>query len=508
MRRTFLPAVLAVLAPLAALAAGADRTAHAAPTARIDGQASSGIQVQNRDAADSATVVAEYHRHDATPGGPANARHRTVPAGGAMVFDDPILPELAPGVYGVRLTADRPIDAVVRTEWLGSSAVMAYDAPRPAADVVLPLYLQRWRHQDGAIAVMNGAHTEASVELTLWAADGTLARRDQLTLPPYGPTILPLYLSNPPGIGFAGWARLRSTTPIAAVGLVEVVATQKAAYAYEGMPAADLAPTLYAPLVRRTALPQGTESATVLWVTNPKDRSAHVTVRYTGTAGGCAGRTFSDGPRVLPAHAMERFDPRAPGALPATCAASAAITADRPVAAVAVDEIDDRAAAAACTTLPATAAADHLALVMVRWSHTPLKMTTALAIQNVGAGPARVELRIRDQSGVPIRTCGAACTVTVPAGGGHLFQPSNGFQTMMPANSFGSAEIVSDQPVVAVALDASEVGAYDAAMFAGIALPAEAPIESRLAPFVMNRSVVSWRPWVAQRFFPWAGTGR
>lgn len=508
MRRAVLPAILAVLAPLAALAAGADHAARAAPTARIDGQVSSGLQVQNRDLTEAATVAAEYHRHDGVPGGPISARHGTAPAGGATTFYDPLVPELAPGVYGVRVTADRPIDAVVRTDWVGSSAAMTYNAPRPSTDVVLPLYLQRWRHHDGAIAVMNGADAEASVDLTLWAADGTLARRDQLTLPPYGPMILPLHLSNPPGIGFAGWARLRSTTPIAAVGLVDVVATQKAAYAYEGMPAADLAPTLYAPLVRRTTLPQGTDSATHLWVTNPGDGATQVTVRYTGTAGACAGRTYTDGPHALPAHAMRRFDPRAPGAVPPACAAAAAITAAGPIAAVAVDEIDGRAAVAAYTALPATAAADRVALVMVRWAHTPLKLTTATAVQNVGAGPAHVEFRVRDQNGVSIRSCGSACTVTIPAGGGHVFQPSNALQTMMPASSYGAAEIVSDQPVVAVVLDASETGSYDAAIFAGIALPAEAPLETLLAPFVMNQGHISWRPWVAQRFFPWADAGR
>ncbi len=508
MRRAVLPAILAVLALLAALAAGADRAARAAPPARVDGQASSGIQVQNLDLTDAATVVAEYRRHDAAPGIQIGAWHGTVPAGSAMNFYSPSIPELAPDVYGVRIAADRPTDAVVRNEWLGSSAAMVYNALRPATDVVLPLYLQRWRHHDGAIAVMNGADAEAAVDLTLWTADGTLARRDQLTLPPHGPTILPLHLSNPPGIGFAGWARLRSTTPIAAVGLADVVATQKAAYAYEGMPAADLAPTLYAPLVRRTTPPQRTESVTYLWVTNPGDGATQVTVRYTGTAGACAGRTYTDGPHALPAHAMRRFDPRAPGAVPPNCAAAATITAAGPIAAVAVDEIDDRAAVAAYTALPATAGADRVALVLVRWAHTPLKFMAATAVQNVGAGPARVEFRVRDQNGVSIPSCGSACTVTIPAGGGHVFQPSNALQTMMPANSYGSAELVSDQPVVAVVLDASETGGHDAAIFAGIALPAEAPLEPLLAPFVVNRSNVSWRPWVAQRFFPWADAGR
>lgn len=512
LRLRALPLALALTFAVAVAGRPAAAPVGAARTAAIRGQGATGIQILNRDALRSATLLADFHRPGPFHRTGIQVSRPAIPPGGSVNLYGPI-PEFPYGLSGVHLGADRSIGAVVRTDWAETGAVLAYNAQRPATDIVLPLFVQRWHFEDGAIAVMSAADTDVDVDLTLYAADGTLARHETLRLRPHEPRIVPLHEAVPPGIGFVGWARLRSAAPIAAVGLVDVLTSYrfahfKPAYAYEAVPAAALTTTLRAPLVRRTqARAGGPESVTTLWVTNPADVPVRVTVRLACSLGPCAGRTVSDGPYTLPAHAMRRFDPRTPGVLPPNAVAAATIEADGPIASVVVDSINDREFVAAHTALAADDAGHRVALLQMRRQYSAGRFTTAAAVQNVGPAPATVEIRFADEIGTPLRPCGAPCMVVLPPGGGHLFVPSAALDAM-PVNSYGSAVVVSDQPIVAIIEDSSETGTSDALIHQGIPLGEALSIEPLLAPFFVYRFETAWHPSPVQRFFPWAGTGR
>lgn len=503
--RSFTAVASATVLVLAA-AAPAGPT-HAAALAMLRGVGATGIQIVNLDPARSAMLVFDHYRHGHGALPAEQVSRPGLPPGGVTNLFPPLQPEMAPDVYGVRLTSDRAIGAVVRTDWSQAAASMLYNAMRPATDVVVPLFLKRMLGQDAAIAVMIDGDSAADVELTLWGADGAQVLRQTYAFEGWEARILPLHAASPPTIGFVGWASLRSTAPLAAVGLVDARWSAKGAYAYEGVPRERLGDTLYAPFVRRSQLRGGPESVTLLWLTNPGDRTVRASVRFDGNAGACAGQIYHLGPRDVAPHAIERIDPRAAGLLPANCAASAMVVADGVIAAVAVDSADDGRQVAAYTAAGAADAATRVALPMVRRQHTAMKFTTTIAVQNAGTAPATVDLAFRDDKGVALTSCGQPCRVVLGPGAARLFQPSAALNGL-PVGSYGSAVLTSDQPVAAIVDDVSETGAYDASIYSGIPSPDDAPAATMLAPFVLKGSAVDFAPTVMQRFFPWAGANR
>jgi len=489
------------------------RPATAAPMVEVYGTGSAEIQIVNLDDASSATVFVDFYQHffhRFSPRQPVGYARRVAP-GTFVNMGLPTEGELPHALYGARQQSDHAIGGWVRTDWSTVGATMAYSAVAPATEVVVPLFLKRAEGQDGAIAVMIDGDDGGDVELTLWAADGSLALRQTYAFEPHEPRILPLAAASPsglpfPGIGFIGWASLRSQVPLAAVGLVDSAASQFGAYAFEGVPIDRTGKTLHAPFVRRSS-PRGPgDTVTTLWLTNPNDRATTVSLRYDGNAGTCAGQTFVDGPHVVAAHAMVRFDPRTTGALPMNCVATAMVIADANVAAVAVDTIDGGNLRAAYTASAATDGATRIALPMVRRQHTAKRFTTAIAVQNTSATLANIEIAFRDANGIALAACGAACRVVLSPGAGHFFYPSTALNGI-PVGSQGSATLTSDQPIVAIVNDVSEVGSYDASIYSGIQWPVSAPAEPLLAPFVLNHAVVDFAPTLVRRYFPWSGTG-
>lgn len=518
--RPIVTMVFCALAVLVALVVSSLATpAVAAPLGQMQGEGSADIRILNLDRTVTGIGLASLYRHrvnEFTPRLPIDMGW-SIPPGGMKDMNVPLDGEIPFSLYGARLQPDPntriAIDALVRTDWGATSATMLYGAIRPATEVVVPLYLKRAQGQDGAIAVMVDGDEAADVELTLWSADGTPALHETYPFEAHEPRILPLHALPPPGvrfpgIGFIGWASLRSTVPLAAVGLVEGGPSPQSAYAYEGVPLDRTATTLYAPFVRRAPRRGAGDTATLLWLTNPNERVTNVTVRYVGNTGSCAGQSFVDGPHAVAPHALARFDPRAAGALPQNCVAAATVVADANVAAVAVDTIQGGEQLAAYTAAAPADAATRIALPMVRRQHTSMQITSAIAVQNTSATAASVEIAFRDANGAALTTCGAPCRVVVAPGAGYLFYPSSTLDGI-PARTFGSATLTSDQPIVAVVEEGSAIGSYvDASIYTGIPWPADAQATALLAPFVLNHAEVDWSPAVVRRFFPWAGANR
>lgn len=507
MRRPFTFTAVASATLMALAAAAPAAPAGATPLATIRGSGATGIQIFNLDPVQSAMLFADHYRHGRGSTRPVQVSRPNIPPSGTTNMFLPLQPELPPDLYGVRFASNRAIGALVRTDWSETAASMLYNAMRPATEVVVPLYVKRALGQDGAIAVMIDGDAAADVELELWGADGSPVLRQTYAFEAHEARILPLHTSSPPSIGFVGWASLRSTAPLAAVGLVDVRWSHHGAYAFEGVPIERLDRTLYAPFVRRAQRHDQPETVTTLWLTNPGDRAASVTVRYDGNTGSCAGRSYVDGPRTVAARSMARIDPRAAGALPANCVASARVIADGNVAAVAVDAIEGGAQVAAYTALGSADGAARVALPMVRRRHTAMDFTTAIAVQNPAEVSANVQLEFHDERGVALSSCGEPCRVDIAPGAGHLFYPSTALNGL-PVGSYGSATITSDQPVVAVVEDESGSGAADASIYGGIPWPADPQAAPLLAPFVLNGITVDVSPRVMQRFFPWGGAYR
>lgn len=509
--RPFVAAVCAAV--LVLFASSRPGPAAAASLAGTWGSGSADIQVFNLDVLKAAGGDVDFYRHitskftDRQPIG----HGWSAPPGDSTYMKLPVNGEIPHALYGARLEARQPIGALVRTDWGASLATMLYSAIRPATEVVVPLYVKRAQGQDGAIAVMVESDEAADVELTLWSADGALALHETYAFGAHEPRILPLHALPPPGtpfpgIGFIGWASLRSTVPLAAVGLVDGSWT-RSAYAYEGVPLERTGKTLHAPFVRRSPPRGGGDTVTTLWLANPNDRVTNVSVRYVGNTGPCAGQSFVDGPHAVAPHAMARFDPRAAGALPVNCVAAATVVADANVAAVVVDTIEGGGKLAAYTVAATADAATRIALPTVRREYTTMKLTSAIAVQNTSATAANVEIAFRDADDNVLTTCGAPCRAVVAPGAGHLFYPSRTLNSM-PVGTSGSATVTSDQPIVAVVEESSETGASDALIYTGVPWPATAPAVPLLAPFVLNHAIIDFAPTVTRRFFPWGATGR
>jgi len=504
-RRRFAVAAASLAAGLA-LAATATTLppARSAPATRIDGDGGTGIVFVNLDREQSATTMGAYydcHRPPSTP--PVTLPRMNIPPLTGVNLFLPVDTRPRPGC-GARITGDRPMAALVRSDWAASGATSFYHAVRPATEVVVPYFVKRGTGDNVGLAVMIDGDAGADVELTLYDATGTVALQTRYAFTAHEARLLPLHETPSVPLGFVGWARLRSTAPLGAVGIIDGLAGHYAAAAFEGVASASLATTLHAPLVRWSNHPQRT-SLTTTWLVNPSDRAVRVTAHYSGLAAPCAGRTFTDAPGTIAPHAMGRFDPRA-GGLPVNCAAALTLEADGPVAAAVVDSIDGGTFEAAYTALGRADAARTVLLPLMRFQHTAMKYTTAIAVHNPSAVSASVALTMFDDKHQPLPACDG-CRVTLPPGGAHLFASSYA-RPLLPSNTFGSARIESDAPVVAVVIENSESQAADASIHAGIPVPDAPASGPLLVPYTPRGANETWRPPVGKRYFPWGDATR
>lgn len=478
-RRPALPRrALAVLATLLALpaalaAAPARPPARAAHVAAIQGAGATGLQVQNLDFAHTATAVIRFY---ARTGAPVEIT-RIIPPGTAANVYLPTVPGLANGAYSMVVTADRPIAALARTDWESTRAAGIYSSVVPGREVIVPLVLAGYHGQTSLVSIQN---TDVTADQTVSVSvirggDAFLGGQAQLTLAPgasetidFGPDGLFRALYQIAPGGFIGWMRVAGTAEVAVQSFIDVTASPKAVYAFEGIPTGRLATELVAPLVRkRQATVIGTFD-TGIAVVNPGAAAATVRVRYDGSAGSCAGQSFDELPVLIGPSDAATIYQGASAALPAGCVASARLSSTQPVAAVVLDAMDYTVQGAAYAAVPLSDAARTTVLPLVRRQHTPLRLTTGIQLTNPGDTPARVDLAFADHLGAPSTTCGAACAVVVPARGSRTLFPSGAFAAL-PAGSYGSGVVTSDQPLVVLVNDISEADATDAATFIGLA---------------------------------------
>jgi hypothetical protein len=449
----------------------------------------SGIQIQNLDRSQNAVTRATLYRgdgsaaltinKDAAPGGAPNIylpSHRT-------------LDGLLPGLYSLRITADRPIGSIVRTDWGRSKGSAIYSYVNPGSDVVVPGFVRKAGDRYSLVSIQNAGDLMAEVRAELYTGLATPMRRAELgpySIAPGASLRLHANLDAAlQGLGdFDGWLRVTSVDGTVAVQtyvMTEVAGRAiQPVYGYEGMPVSMASDELLVPLFRSSqrVFNASNRADTSISVVNPGETAAGVSVRYFGSrdsqaSAACRGATFDHGKVTIPAKGSAVIEQRqgAGHSLPADCFGSAVITTDGPdqrVLAMVLDQTNTDQLLSAYDAVPAGAPGLEVALPLFRREH--FNLTTGIQVMNAGDAPARVAIAFSatdaatDRS-TPITGCDS-CVQTIGARESYTWWPP--LIAAIRPNTFGSATVVSDQPVIVLVVDYPMQGQVDPAAYLGI----------------------------------------
>jgi len=467
-------------------AAGAPRiyvaySAANSPLGAIPGRGGSGVQVQNLDPSLDAQVVADFYKQDGSA--PVTINRPNLAAGSAGNFYFPTEQGLSNGVYAGVVSADRPIAAIVRTDWYSSGGSAIYGNLLPGQEVFAPLVAKGYGGQASYVTIQNtdtNQPTEVSIAFRSAGVSGgmvmatkTISRGTSVTVD----------LERDPDFaavprGALGSMVVRSAGAPVALQVFTDTGNHKAIHAYEGLPLESAATRLYAPLIRNDLA-----GTTGISVVNPGDASVDVTVTYTASplTPACRGQVTHGGRSfALAAKGHLVFYqgniaglPTGDSGLPRRCVGSAVIEAvGGPVVAVVVDADLVRTAnsvgagtAAAYNAFSDADGALKVALPLYRKQHTNLQLSTGIQVMNIGASPANAVLAIKDHQGRAL-TVGPDARRTIPPLSAYTWIPAS--IPSLPAGGYGSATLTSDQPLAVIVNDASSNGAWDAAIYSGI----------------------------------------
>lgn len=239
---------------------GGQPAVYASRLAGIQGAGATGIQVQNLDATQSATVLADFYKQSTSAVQAIQVSRPNVPAGGAVNMYLPTVTELTNGAYAAIISADRQIAAIARTDWTTSGAAAIYSNVQPGKEVFVPLSVIKYYGQTSLVSIQNTDTGQvATVTVELFAQGNTTAVVNKTYQVQPGSSVT-LDLSkdaafigvqpNTPG-GFLGSMKVTSAVDVGVQSFVDIESSQKAVYAFEGVPPEGAAMKLYAPLIRK-----------------------------------------------------------------------------------------------------------------------------------------------------------------------------------------------------------------------------------------------------------------
>jgi hypothetical protein len=177
----------------------------------------------------------------------------------------------------------------------------------------------------------------------------------------------------------------------------------------------------------------------------------------------------------------ETWWPTGPSGLPENCTAAAVVTADGGgvIGAVVLRDTVVRPGggrevrtAAAYNTFAPDEGGTSVFLVLYRNQHLAFRITSGVAVQNVSAEVAQVELRVAPASGGSGSACDE-CIARIEPGRSHFWDAAA--VPAMRQNEYGTARVESTGPVVVVVNDASRTLGFDAGIYRGVPLP-EPPV--------------------------------
>lgn len=454
---TIAAVVAGLVIAVTGLATGGDTPAvHASRLAGISSAGTTGIQVQNLDQSQDATIVADFYKQGG--GGPIAIQLPLTPAGAAANIYLPTEDKLSNGAYAAIISADRQIAAIARTEWESSGGAALYSNVPPGNDVIVPLATKQYYGQTSLVSIQNtDPSAQATVEVQLFkTGESSPTKTVQLSIEPGTSITLDLgksehFMDIPQG--FLGSMRVTSGTQIAVQSFIDFENSKMAVYAFEGVPAEQAAEKLYVPLFRRDYY-----GTTGISVVNPGDSPVDVTVNYQGTLEACAGQSYQETGTIAAGSSLVFYQGDAASPLPSNCAGAATVEATGGnIMAIVNDAVfgsGGTETSAAYNAVSDEMGATTVALPLFRRTHMPTRamLTTGIQAMNIGTADANARISFKDSQGNAIPV-GQEASVTIAPGGAHTWYPPN--IQAIPDNTYGSASITSDQPLVVIVNDAS-----------------------------------------------------
>lgn len=471
-----------------AFGTGSTPAVYASRLAGIQGAGTSGISVQNLDASQPATILAQFYKQGG--GAPVEVPLNGVAAGAAGVMYLPSITQLSNGAYAAIISADRQIAAIASTDWNQSGAKGIYSNVTPGNSIVVPLVNKHYAapavDASSLISIQNtdpSAQATVKVELFANGAAGVAWSQDY-TIPGGSSVTLDLGKDaafNAVANNFLGTAKVTSATEVGVQSFINLETSAKSVYAFEGVPAESAATTLYAPLVRDRHY----GFTTGLSVVNTESTPVDVTVKYMisgkmpGITACTEGQTFTD-MATIPGNSGAVFYNDATvsvpitgkSTLPAGCVGGATLTATGKILAVVNDfQQANGGTSAAYNAVSAAQGATKIAAPLYRNGQKYLQsiLTTGIQVMNISAQPANVQIKFANGvTNQAIPCAGGACDQTIAPGASYTWFPPTVAGIKDVRNVYGSAFITSNQPLTAIVNDYDEAGKGDAALYNGI----------------------------------------
>lgn len=461
---------------------------YASRLAGIQGAGETGINVQNLDLSQTAQINAEFYPQT---GGQVKQFPGTAGPGAAFNFYLPGL-DLPDGAYAAIVNSDRQIAAIARTDWPTKGGAAIYSNVIPDTDVTLPLVAKDYQNQCSLISIQN-TNTQSTSQAVVdffQAGSATSGLNRTYSIGPGTSTTLRIcddddFMANLPS-PFLGSVRVTSQDGVTKFGVqsfVDIDVSDKAVYAFEGVPSDQAANELFAPLFRASQnLGGGNVGDTGISIVNTESNAVDVTVTFYPAGGACP---LAPVPQVVSIAANSSSVVwQGPGTpVTANCYGSAKLTASNngKILAIVNDGLNNYGAgkyninAAAYNAVSIDQAGTTVALPLFRTGHTKNALWTGVSAMNVGAAAADMALSVTNApTGVT-----SANAMTAPGVGQYataVFWPAsvpglgNGWNEVTKA--YGSATVTSSQPIVVIVNDSSQAkeaaNQYDAATYVGI----------------------------------------
>jgi hypothetical protein len=450
--------ILALLVALVQLSAktGAVPAVFASKLAGIVGSGSTGVQVQNLDAASATDITMDlYPQSGAAP----TSLTKNAPAGGSALFYLPGEGAVADGAYAAVVSAVKPIAAIARTEWPSSGGAATYGNVPPSMNVLVPLATKAYYSWTSQFSVQNtDVSGNATITIKVYqtgASTPAVNFTDSLvrgTSKTYDLGAGSQFAGLPSM--FLGSIVVTGDKPLAVQSFVDKTGGSKAVYAFSGLDAAAAATKLFAPLVRRAYA----GATTGISIVNPNAAPVNVHITFIHNPASPVAGDYSQDVSIAANSSAVAY--QGTGPMPANWLGSAVLDATGgPIVAMVNDETSTTSAA-----YNAPSAADGGKIVsvpLVRNKQTTSQFTTGVQIMNIGASTATVHITYKTSGGV---TYGPETAPVAPNGSATFYQPAGPF----PVGAYGSATVTSDQDVVVIVNDVSLTGAFDAAIYNGI----------------------------------------
>ena len=435
----------------------------------------SGEQVQNVGTSDATVIVEAYDKASAN----TYTAQQTIAPGAAYTFVPDSFSGMPDGFQGSAVvSSDQPIKAIVNVTnrqsgsygVAGGKAAAQYqgiDGSMVATTLYFPLAKGDHYNKTTTFYIQNAGTTAATATAVFRMRNGDVYT---YTTPSIDPNKMVVFsVLDAPGWSpttsdsRVGGMEITSSQPLAGV-VMEHYTTENPATIVQstrGFTSADFDTKAYAPVIKHNRFGRFTG----IQVQNVSGGSIDITVTYRGSAGACAGNTYTDSATGVAAGTSHTFvQYEGSTNLPSNCTASATIVGTGNIVAIVNESyrsdylaanpgLDQRAVTS--SALPDGSATTKISVPLFKDDR--YNKRTGLQIQNVGAAQATNIVATFKCSGAATFTA-VSLPQTVDAGAAVLFYtPSDDAGMFTSANPFSAnnvncaVTVTSDQPIVAIA---------------------------------------------------------